>query len=237
MTDAPARTSGRLALVVVLSIAIVMAGVFGIRALVNDSSASDPAPTTVRSPGATETTTSATSPRVQSSAATETTTSASVCPTVAETSSADTDFLAITPDTSGCVDLPNLGIRLEIPPELREQGLLARSGPNPMPAMPSEQASVYFTTAFLNETWPTCDGLNHWLGIMTRYEGSSAEMGEHAHGSFAVDFPGFHISFMGPEDSCVTFTPNYHTIGENGMGAETIAARQLYDAMLAAQPL
>jgi hypothetical protein len=130
------------------------------------------------------------------------------------------------------VNLPMLGIRMTLPPELSDQVLLFRTEPD-------QPGRVYFTTRILNETFSGCDALNHSIGVMTRVEGESSAMDhdDHEHGTAMFDFPGFHIAFLVPKASCVPLTTEDVELRGDSLLAETVAARQLWDAMLDAEPL
>lgn len=135
-------------------------------------------------------------------------------------------------DGAGTVRLAALGIRMVVGPELARQGLVGVVGADP--ERPS--TSVAFTTAQLLKRNAVCDGTRGWIGVMTRYEGSSANMGahDHPHGSTMFDFPGFHISYQTVQKSCVASAPGY---AADELTKETIAARQLWEAMGTAEPL
>ena len=135
-------------------------------------------------------------------------------------------------DSTGRVELKDLGIAVTIGSELAKQGLLG------VPSTDAAQSSktIAFTTAELAAVNKACDGVEGAIGTMIRYAGASTAMTEHrhVHGSTIFDYPGFHIMYQTVQDSCVASTPGYPA---SELGKETVAARELWDAMRSAKPL
>lgn len=129
------------------------------------------------------------------------------------------------------IEFKELGIAMTLPPELASQSLVGVPGVDP--TKPSK--SIAFTTKLLAQNNPACDGRDGWIGVMTRYEGSSIASGhDHGHGSTMFDFPGFHINYQTVLSSCVSRTPGYSA---DQLTKETAAARKLWDSMLQAKAI
>jgi hypothetical protein len=136
------------------------------------------------------------------------------------------------PDASGTIELKELGIAISLGPELAKQGLLGV----PSTGYGQSTKSIAFTTTELAKANKGCDGIQGTIGTVMRYEGASTSMTEHVHmhGSTAFDYPGFHIVYQTTGQSCVASIEGY---SPDELAKESIAARQLWDAVRTAQPL
>lgn len=130
------------------------------------------------------------------------------------------------------VVLKDLGLTLTLPPELAQEGLIGVPGADP--AHPSK--SISFATAALAAGASACtdNGTRGWLGTLTRYEGSSSSMADHASHQIAMfDYPGFHTTYRAVTQSCAVRTPGF---GPDDLAPERRASTELWEAVRGAQP-
>lgn len=149
-----------------------------------------------------------------------------------EPQSKATTLIPYLPDDEGRISIPELGIQFTIDKQLADQGLLGAFGEYD-PGNPGR--AIYFTTKELHEKYPdTCNGLDNWIGIMSRHEGSSKVMRDHSRHSVAFDYPGFHVMWTTTYKSCVASSPNRTP---EDLSLEATASRKLWDAMRDAEPV
>ena len=149
------------------------------------------------------------------------------------TASSD-ESVAYVADANNMVTVKEVGMQMKLSDNLAEQGLRGVVTHDQM----NNSTRIAFTTEALQESSPLCDGINGWIGVMTRYEGPASAMSEHSHvhGSTNFDFPGFHINYRTlPVQSCAVASHDDYVPQE--LKKETTANRELWDAMRTAQPL
>lgn len=137
-------------------------------------------------------------------------------------------------DANNIVTIKEVGMQMKLSENLAEQGLRGVVTHDHV----NNSTSIAFTTAALHESNSQCDGINGWIGVMTRYEGPASAMSEHSHvhGSTNFDFPGFHINYRTlPVQSCTVASHDNYVPQE--LKKETTANRELWDAMRTAEPL
>jgi hypothetical protein len=146
---------------------------------------------------------------------------------------ADGPITPLTPDRRHRIVLKALGLQLTVGPALARQGVLGVPGEDPS----RRSASIAFATrALAGEPSACVDGATRgWVGTLTRYEGSSAAMTDHAQHSLATfDYPGFHTVYRAVTQLCPRRAPG-STVAERA--PERLAAGELWQAIRTAKPV
>ena len=140
---------------------------------------------------------------------------------------ADGPLMRFAPDGHHRIVLDRLGLGLTVGPVLGRQGLEGIPGKDPS----RRSASISFATRELAAKPSACiDGATRgWVGTLTRYEGSSAAMADHARHSLATfDYPGFHTVYRTVTQLCPRRAPG-STVAERA--PERLAAAELWQAI------
>jgi hypothetical protein len=146
----------------------------------------------------------------------------------------NTRYQTFNPDSRGYINIPELELSLVVGKDAVSQGLIG------IKTVDHKQQStrIAFTTKELLKSNAACNAKEGYIGVMTRFEGSSEKMANHnhTHGSSNFDFPGFHINYINTvKKSCVAMSSeNYAAID---MDREWKANRALWRAMVSAKKL
>ena len=134
---------------------------------------------------------------------------------------------------AGGIVLDDLGLRLTVGADLARQGLVGMPGADPT----RRSTSIVFATKALSDEDSACiaDGARGWLGTLTRYDGPSAAMRDHAgHTIATLDYPGFHTTYRAVTQSCAARAPGATAAD---LAGEKQASSELWNAIRTAQPI
>ena len=139
----------------------------------------------------------------------------------------------LTADARGRIVLDDLGLTLTVAAELATQGLVGVPGADPT----RRSTSISFATKALSGEDSACvaDGARGWLGTLTRYDGPSSAMRDHAgHTMATLDYPGFHTTYRAVTQSCAARAPGSAVAD---LAEEKRASSELWNAIRTAQPI